>query len=72
MKNYSQTEIVASRDRNEAWLMAQEGGTGTAVGLANGGEVMLRIFAVDQTRRAIVNKLAGAPLTREDGELVAD
>ena len=73
MKTYSQDELLTLRDRHEAWLMAQDGVTGTGIGLDRGGDVVLRIFTTgisDATRRTIATKLTGVPIAWEEGEVV--
>lgn len=74
MKTYTEDELLKIRDRHEGWLMEQPGVTGTGIGLGSSGQIVLRIYThgiAEPTRQAITNKLAGLPVSWEEGEVVA-
>jgi hypothetical protein len=74
MKNYTQEQLLALRDSQEAWLMAQPGITGTGIGLDAGGRLVLRIFTKGispTTRESIAQQLPSVPLDWEEGDIIA-
>ena len=74
MKNYTQEQLLALRDSQEAWLMAQPGVTGTGIGLDARGQLVLRIFTKGisaSTRQSIAGQLPHVPLDWEEGDVIA-
>lgn len=73
MKQYTERELVAVRDQNEGWLMAQPGVTGTGIGLGTSSSVVLRIYTSGispPARLAIASRLGDVPVEWEDGDIV--
>lgn len=74
MKTHTQEELIALRNRNEAWLMAKPGVTGTSIGLDATKQIVLRIYTkgiTQATRQAITSKLVDVPIDWEEGDIVA-
>lgn len=74
MKRYTQEELLAVRDRHEAWLLAQPGVIGTGIGLTQDGKLALKVFTKgmrQSNREAIGRKLLDVPIAWEEGEVVA-
>ena len=73
MKKYNESELIALRDQNEQWLMAQPGVTGTGIGLSTGARVVLRIYTSGispPARVAIATRLGDIPVEWEEGDIV--
>ncbi|MDC7789739.1 hypothetical protein PQJ75_28065 [Rhodoplanes sp. TEM] len=74
MDSHTQEQLLALRDRHEAWLLAQPGVIGTGVGIEPDGRLVLRIFTKgirQESRDTIARALPDAPLAWEEGEVVA-
>ena len=74
MKDYTQEELLAVRDRHEAWLLAQPGVIGTGIGLTEDGRLVIKVFTKGirhSNREAIAKKLTDVPIAWEEGEVVA-
>jgi len=73
MKDFNQDELLAERDRHEAWLRAQPGVVGTGVGMDKGGTISSKVFTNSMphgTRETISQRLGHVPLAFEEvGEI---
>ena len=62
--SFDESQILAERDKHEAWLNHQVGIAGTGVGLDRNGRVCLKIYTNGmpaETKRAISSVLSRLP-----------
>src|SRR5262245_31349321 len=61
MGTFTEAELLRLRDQHEAWLRSQPGVVGTGIGLADAGDVALKVYSdrmPPETRSAILTRLA--------------
>lgn len=66
---YTEMQLAVERDKHEAWLNQQDGMTGTGIGIAQGGQLCIKIYTNHMsaaTKRAICNRLAELPIEFEE------
>ena len=73
--SYTEAQLVMERDKHEAWLNQQEGITGTGIGIAQGGQLCIKIYTNHMsatTKHAICDRLTALPIEfEESGEFRA-
>jgi len=72
---YTEAQLVMERNKHEAWLNQQEGLTGTGIGIAQGGQLCIKIYTNHMpatTKRVICDRLTALPIEfEESGEFRA-
>jgi hypothetical protein len=66
---YSQEQLITARDKMESWLAQQPGFNGSGIGMAPGGNLVIKIYSNQMpaaTRNAIVAKAGELPIQIEE------